>query len=205
MLKLEIDNISKRFGKRKVFENICLKLEPGRSLAIIGPNGSGKTTLLQTIIGLSYPDKGSVIFSEDNKKLDFDKYRRKLALIAPYLSLYGALTARENLRFFSIVDGIRISNDKVDQILIRVGLEGRADDFVEAYSTGMLQRLKYAVGLSKEPEIILIDEPTANLDEVGKKMVFELIADWRKDKIVIIATNEKEEYALVDELCQLGG
>jgi len=205
MLKLEIDNLCKRFGKRKVFENICLKLKPGQSVALVGPNGSGKTTLLQTIIGLSYPDKGTVVFLEDNKKLDFDKYRRKLALVAPYLSLYGALTARENLHFFANVDGFRISNDKIEQILTRVGLEDRADDFVESYSTGMLQRLKYAVALSKEPQIILADEPTANLDEVGKQIVFDLISEWRKKNIVVIATNEKEEYGLVDQLCQLGG
>ena len=204
MLKLELQDISKRFDHRKVFENISMTLVTGQSVAIVGPNGSGKTTLLQIIIGLMYPDRGKVVYSEKEKVLDFDHYRKYLALVAPYFSLYGALTARENLRFFNVVDGHPITNDKIDQLLDRVGLAGRADDFVDSYSTGMRQRLKYAVALSRDPKIVMIDEPSANLDDDGKKMVFDLITAWRKESIVFIATNEKEEYRLADQLCQLG-
>ena len=109
MLKLEIDKLAKWFGQRKIFEDINLTLEIGQSAAIIGPNGSGKTTLLRLIMGLSYPTRGEVIFSEDGKKLDFDGYRKRMALVSPYLSLYDALTGLENLRFFAKVDGRAVS------------------------------------------------------------------------------------------------
>lgn len=205
MLKLEVCNLSKRFGVLRVFERIDFALEQGQSIAVVGPNGSGKTTLLRLILGLSFPTSGKVIYSENGKQLDFDGYRRKISLIAPYLSLYDSLTARENLRFFVRVDGRSISNAEIDDALRQVGLEGRRDDFVGTYSTGMQQRLKYAVALLRNPRILLVDEPSANLDESGRKMVYDLIQSRRKDSIVIVATNDKEEYLLADRLCQLGG
>ena len=205
MIKLEVQNLGKRFGSRKVFDNINFALDPGHSLAIVGPNGSGKSTLLKLIIGFGIPTRGKVIFSENSKKLDFDQYRRRLALVSPYLALYGSLTARENLEFLSKVNGDIISRDQIEKILSQVGLDGRGEDFVSAYSSGMLQRLKYAAALLKNPEILLIDEPTSNLDDAGKKIVFELIESRRKNAIIIIATNEKEEYGFAEQLCQLGG
>ena len=204
MLKLEIQNLAKSFGPRKIFENINLSLSQGQSIAIVGPNGSGKTTLRRMIMGLNFPTRGTVTFSEDGKKLDFEQYRPRLALVAPYLSLYGSLTARENLAFFAKVNGRTISDNEIETALEMVGLAGRADDFVSVYSTGMQQRLKYAVAFIKQPSIFLIDEPGTNLDESGKKIIFELIGACRGESIIVIATNEREEYSLAGQLCQLG-
>lgn len=204
MLKLDVLNLAKRFAARKVFENINFSLTPGESIAIVGPNGSGKSTLLRLIIGLNIPTKGKVVFSDDGKPLEFDAYRRRLALVSPYLSLYGSLTGKENLRFFAKVNGDSISDQEIESLLAQVGLQGRGDDFVSAYSSGMLQRLKYAVALAKNPEILMLDEPSSNLDESGKKAVSDIIESRRKNTILIIATNEKEEYALAERLCQLG-
>jgi heme exporter protein A len=205
MLRLEVENLAKWFGPRKIFENIGFALNQGQSIAVVGPNGSGKTTLLRLIIGLAFPTRGMVTFSQGGEKLDFDQYRRKLALVAPYMSLYGSLTARENLRFLSVVDGRPVADPEIEMTLERVGLAGRGEDPVSAYSTGMQQRLKYAAALLKEPGIILVDEPGANLDESGKGIAFDLIESYRDKAIVIVATNEKEEYSLADGLCQLGG
>ena len=205
MLKLETQNLAKYFSARKVFDNINISLQPGQSLAVVGPNGSGKTTLLHVIIGLIYPSKGTVTFSEEGQKLDFEQYRKDLSLVAPYFSLYDSLTAGENLRFFSKVGGYSLAKKREKEILKQVGLEGRGDDYLSSYSTGMKQRLKYAVAILKQPKIFLIDEPGANLDESGKEMITDLINKMRDDSIILIATNEQKEYALADELCQLGG
>ena len=205
MIKLEVENLAKRFGARKVFENINFTLSQGESIAIVGPNGSGKSTLLKLLIGFAFPTKGRVIFSDEEKKLDFDSYRRRLALVSPYLALYGSLTARENLDFFARVNGDLVTDEEIDQVLAQVGLEGRGEDFVAAYSSGMMQRLKYAVALLKDPAILMIDEPTSNLDEAGKKIIFDLIESRRTKSLIIIATNEKEESSLAEKLCQLGG
>jgi heme exporter protein A len=203
MLKLETKNLAKYFGSRKVFDNIDIELQTGQSLALVGRNGSGKTTLLKVIIGLIYPSKGEVIFSENGKNLEFDQYRKHLSLVAPYFSLYEALTSIENLRFFAKVSGISLQDTKLGALLNQVGLDGRGDDFVSSYSTGMKQRLKYAVAMLKRPEIFLIDEPGTNLDEAGKEIVANILDSVRKEAIIIIATNEPKEYELADGICQL--
>ncbi len=172
MLKLEVQNLAKRFGARKVFENINFTLELGQSIAIVGPNGSGKSTLLKLLIGFGIPTKGKVVFSDEGKQIDFDSYRKRLALVSPYLALYASLTARENLQFLAKVNGDFVNDHEIDDILSQVGLEGRGDDFVSAYSSGMLQRLKYAAAVLKKPAILMIDEPTSNLDEFGQEDYF---------------------------------
>ncbi len=194
----------KWFGGRKVFENINLDLKSGQSLAIAGPNGSGKTTLLRIIIGLTVPTGGVVLFSKEKQKLDFDGYRPFLSLVGPYLSLYGSLTARENLRFISKVNGLSPSEEDIEKILEQVGLGGRGNDYFSDFSSGMQQRLKYAAALIKNPSILILDEPTSNLDDEGKKRVFDIINQYRPDSIIIIATNEKEEYSLADSIYKLG-
>jgi len=204
MFELEVKNVSKWFGTRKIFENINLDLKSGQSIAVAGPNGSGKTTLLRIIIGLTVPTAGEVVFSQENKKLDFDSYRSSLSLVGPYLSLYGSLTARENLKFISKVSGTLSSDSDIGEMLEKVGLDGRGDDYVLEFSSGMQQRLKYAAALIKNPSILILDEPTSNLDDEGKKRVFNIINQYRPDSIIIIATNEKEEYSLADSVCQLG-
>ncbi len=204
MFELELKNVSKYFGARKVFENINLDLKSGQSLAIAGPNGSGKTTLLRIIIGLMVPTGGEVLFSKEKQKLDFDSYRPFLSLVGPYLSLYGSLTARENLKFISKVNGLMPSEEDIEKILEQVGLEGRGNDYFSDFSSGMQQRLKYAAALIKNPSILIFDEPTSNLDDEGKKRVFDIINRYRPDSIIIIATNEKEEYSLADSIYKLG-
>ena len=205
MIELEVRKLTKRFGNRRVFGDLSFTLKPGQSLAVTGPNGSGKSTLLRLLTGLSLPTAGKVVYSEDGKPLEFEKYRRRVAMVAPYLALYGALTARENLRFLARVDGRNVGKEDIAEVLRRVGLEGRGGDYVDAYSSGMQQRLKYAAALLREPEVLLLDEPSANLDEAGKKTAFDVIAAYRKRAIVVIATNEKEEYSLAAGICKLGG
>lgn len=204
MLKLEIEKLGKWFGPRKIFEDIDLVLKIGQSAAITGPNGSGKTTLLRLLMGLSYPTSGKISFSEDGKKLDFEQYRKKMALVSPYLSLYDALTGFENLLFLAKVDGRVKTRGEIESLLKKVGLAGRGDDFVGAYSTGMKQRLKYAAALLKEPTILLVDEPSANLDESGKQIVWDIIRSRKESSITIVATNEREEYSLAEQFCKLG-
>ena len=204
MMKLAVENLAKRFGARTIFENISFTLEPGQALAVVGPNGSGKTTLLRLVSGLVPPSRGTVSFTRDGRKLEPDYYLNDLALVAPYMNLYAALTARENLRFLARVAGYAIGNKAINDALDRVGLDGRGDDYVGDYSSGMQQRLKYAAAILKDPTVLLVDEPTANLDDHGKKMAFDLIKSYRPDTIMIIATNEKEEATLAGEICRLG-
>ena len=204
MIKLQARELSRSFGSRKVFEGISFSLSAGQSLAVVGPNGSGKTTLLGLIAGLYRPSRGKIEYFRDEKKLAVESFQRNLAYIAPYITLYDALSAEENLRFFTAVSGIRINNNNIDDALVRVGLAGRGDDKVGAYSSGMKQRLMYALALLKEPAVWIIDEPSANLDESGRETAYDIIKEAVTKAIVVVATNEKEEYSLGETICRLG-
>ena len=204
MFTLRTQNLSKRFGPRKVFSGINFELTTGQSLAVVGHNGSGKSTLLKVILSQLRPSKGKVEFLCDNGPMDDAGIRDNVSFVAPYLNLYDHLTAEENLKFFATVAGDSISGKQIDSLLARVGLEGRGLDYIEGYSSGMKQRLKYAAALLKNPSFLFLDEPTSNLDQDGKDIVFKVIEEFRRDSIIIIATNETEEYQLAEQLCRLG-
>lgn len=205
MFNLNAIDLSKRFDTRKVFSKIDFRLTTGQSLAAVGPNGSGKSTLLKVLLALLRPTRGTVEYVRDGKPMDEAQIRAHTSFVSPYLNLYDHLTAEENLRFFATVAGGHITGKEVNALLSRVGLEGRGEDYVLGYSSGMKQRLKYAVALIGKPAFLFLDEPTSNLDEAGKKIVVDIIEEHRSKSILIIATNEKEEYRFAEQLCRLDG
>lgn len=204
MYGLTATNLSKRFGPRKVFSEVTFELTAGQSLAVVGPNGSGKSTLLQTLLGVLRPNKGEVIFTHNGNKLDESGIRSSTALVAPYLNLYDQLTGEENLQFFATVSGGAVTGKEINRLLAKVGLEGRGSDRVGEYSSGMKQRIKYAVALLGQPGFLFLDEPTANLDEDGKRVVEQIIEEHRSGAVIVIATNDKEEYRLARQQVILG-
>ena len=201
--KIEVKNLYRNFGSRKVLKDISFFLQTGDSLAIVGKNGSGKTTLLRILAGLSAPTRGEITFSLNEQKISRQEAKRRLSYVGPELALYDSLTAAENLKFFATMRGIAIDDSLVEKILDMVGLEGRGRDFYRAYSSGMKQRLKYAVALLNAPDYLLLDEPTSNLDEEGKKIVSQIIARQKENGILIMATNEKEEYGFAEKQYRL--
>lgn len=203
MYQLKVEALSKRFGSRKVLSSLNFSLTTGQSLAIVGHNGSGKSTLLKVILSLFRPSKGTVKFMQGETLLNDEQIRSKTSFVAPYLNLYDHLTAEENLKFFATVAGGNVTGKEIDSLLALVGLDGRGMDYVSEYSSGMQQRLKYAVALLKKPDFLFIDEPSSNLDDDGKKIVTGIIEQYRSNSIIVIATNDKEEYALAEELCRL--
>ena len=205
MYRLIATDLAKRFGPRKVFSKISFNLQTGDSLAVVGPNGSGKTTLLMILLGAHQPTSGSVAFSENDSDISDDRRRMETSLVAPYLNLYDNLTGEENLTFFATVSGSHVTGREINDLLTRVGLEGRGDDLLRAYSSGMKQRLKYAVALLQNPAFLFLDEPTSNLDEAGKQIVFDIIEQSRKSRIIVIATNEPEEQKLAGAICRVDG
>lgn len=205
MFTVDVDKLTVRFGARMVFKDIAFSLKTGDSLAVIGRNGSGKTTLLRVLAGLAAPTRGKIAFSENGQKLDRTTIRHNLAYVGPEMTLYDALTACENLKFFGTMRGMKINNDQVETILENFQLGGRGSDFYGAYSSGMKQRLKYAVALLAGPAYLLLDEPMANLDDEGKEFIRQIIARQKEQGLLIIATNEKGEYDLADTRLKVGG
>jgi len=204
MLQVHAENIGKRFGTRTVFRNIDISLKTGDAIIIAGRNGSGKTTLLKIMAGLVLPSVGKLSYTLDDKNLDRAGVRQRLSYVGPETTLYDSLTASENMIFFAKMRGLPLEQSEIDRTLEEFQLGGRGKDFYGSYSSGMKQRLKYAVALLNDPDILLLDEPSANLDDDGKKIIATIIEGRREKTITIIATNEPEEYGLADAQIRLG-
>ncbi len=202
-MKIIAKNIHKNFNKRLVLRDISFELNDVDSLVITGPNGSGKTTLVKIICGLLSPNKGSIDFFDDKYALERDTANRHIGLVSPYLQLYKDLTAWENLSFFAKARHGKIDKNRIFDLLRLVGLKNREHDALKTYSSGMLQRIKYVAALYHLPRVLVLDEPTANLDEAGKQIVHNIIKEQKKDKILIIATNEAEEIAFAAQRVEI--
>lgn len=204
MTSLEVKNLGKWFGKRRVFEKINFSLPDKSSLVITGKNGSGKTTLLKILCGLIRPTKGEIILNFNGKVITKEGYRNLLGLVMPDLELYGELTAKENFLFLSRIRGLVIHPDELKARIGEVGLAGREDDLVFSFSSGMKQRLKYALALLHDPKILLLDELKANLDPEGISLVDKIIRQQKERGILIITTNERMDLEYGDQVINLG-
>lgn len=195
-----LDKITQKFPGRKVFRDISIEVEKGEKLVITGPNGSGKTTLAKIIGAIMRPSSGIVIIELGGKTFSGSDIIHHIGLVAPDLFLYDELTGAENIRFFASVGDSQAED--IPAMFSRYGLDGRENDLVRSYSSGMKQRLKYMLALIRKPPLLILDEPTVNLDEAGKTMVEAIIAGH--DGITVIATNERADLEYADKKIILG-
>ncbi|MBC8077745.1 MAG: heme ABC exporter ATP-binding protein CcmA [Chloroflexales bacterium] len=203
-MRLLIENVAASYGARPVLANVTLALAGGEVLVVTGANGSGKSTLLRLLSGLQRPTHGAITYELGGQSYAPSEAGALLGWVAPDLALYRELSALENLRFFADVRGLRRSAADLDALLDRVGLDGRGHDRVASYSTGMTQRLRYAYALLHQPPVLLLDEPTATLDERGIALVERLVAEQRMRGITVVATNDPRELRWGDYLLTLG-
>ena len=192
-MRIVLNNIGKYFGERKIFSKINFEISSGSSVAITGPNGSGKTTLMRIISGLLNPTEGTVAYFDNEVKIDQKERFKNIGLVGPYLELYQELTAMENLKFFSRMKRIKNDEKIINELLVKMKLDGHEFDLVKNYSSGMKQRLKYIFALLDSPRILLLDEPTSNLDKQGIKTVYEIMEHQKSRGILIIATNDESD------------
>ena len=192
---LSVKELSHTFAERQVFAPVSFSLNPGQVGVVTGANGAGKSTLLRIVAGLLLPKSGSVVLTQNGQTLDAIERRELLGYVAPDLHFYRELTAAENLQFFAEMRGRTLTKEEMISALTQVGLRGRGRDFVRTYSSGMRQRLKYAWVLLHNAPILLLDEPTANLDAEGVETVKTLLAEHRArpNSLTLIATNETDE------------
>lgn len=201
---LNIDGIVHRYGARAVLSNVGFDCESGDAICITGHNGSGKSTLLKIIAGLLRPIRGDIRLSISGHAIESDSHRKHIRLVSPEAELYDDLTGLENLEFLTKVAGQKLSRIQIEAYLDRVGLHNRGGDMYGAYSSGMKQRLKLAAAIITRPELLLLDEPTSNLDDSGRKIVYEIMDEQKSNGILIFATNENSEVELGGRVVTLG-
>lgn len=157
-------DVWKAFNRRTVLAGVDLRVQPGRTLAIVGPNGAGKTTLLRILATLSRPSSGSVEILGRDVLQDPIPARRRIGVVLSNPLLYDDLTAAENLRFYARLYGVPGATARIAELARLVGLEGRMDERSGTFSRGMQQRLSLARALLHRPALLLLDEPDAGLD-----------------------------------------
>jgi heme exporter protein A len=204
LVSLKLFDITRDYGERRVFERVSAEVSSGSALAVTGRNGSGKSTLLRVIAGLMRPTAGRVVIEMDGKELSQAERRNAIGFLAPDLSLYDDLTAFENLAFFAKVRGLGRNSKQLRELISRVDLSDRGDDALSSYSSGMKQRMKYAFALLHDAPILLLDEPTANLDERGIQLVDDIIREHKREGVLVLATNDNREAEYGDQVIHLG-
>ena len=204
-IALTLDGVSKDFNRRSIFRDVSIVLREGESLAITGRNGSGKSTLVKIICGLLSPTRGSIGYTIDGKTIEVDAIKDHIGLVSPYLQMYDEFTGLENLEVLSRIRADRgITGERIAESLKDVGLWERRNDFVRTYSSGMKQRLKYAFAILHRPDVLVLDEPTSNLDADGIAMVERCVKEQSSCGMLIVATNDSEEATWCSQRVVLG-
>jgi heme exporter protein A len=200
---LQAINLNKTFGRRLIFRDLTFKVEDCGITGISGANGSGKSTLVKILAGVDSPTSGKVIHAESGKNILPDKLHNHIGFVSPYLVLYEEFSAWENLNHFAGIRDVKFNTEKINYLLNRFLLFNRRNDFVKTFSSGMKQRLKFIFALMHSPQLIILDEPTSNLDTEGKDCVYKIIEEESKSGIVIIASNEKSDLTLCSKEIKL--
>jgi heme exporter protein A len=170
---IELDGLTRRHGEREALSGVTLTLPAGSTLVVFGPNGAGKTTLLRVLATLLRPHGGTAQVLGSALPDQSWAIRGQIGFLGHASLLYRDLTARENLRFHARLHGA--PRTRVDELLDAVGLKSRADDPVHTYSRGMVQRAAVARAVLHDPALLLLDEPTSNLDPRAIEVVEPLI------------------------------
>lgn len=200
---LEAVGLNKSFGRRLIFNDLNFKFDKVGVFGISGPNGSGKSTLVKIIAGIIGASKGKIIHKLNDKEIAEENLHNNIGFVSPYLVLYEEFSTYENLNLFADIRGISFNQERVDYLLNKFLLFKRKDDLLKTYSSGMKQRVKFIFALMHSPQLLILDEPTSNLDEEGKNSVYEIVKEEGQKSIVLIASNEKSDLELCDDIVYL--
>jgi heme exporter protein A len=170
---LELSGVVRRYGEREALSGVGLSLPAGATLVVFGPNGAGKTTLLRVLATLLRPHAGSVRVLGSQLPQDAWAVRGKIGLLAHEPLLYRELTATENLRYHARLHGV--GDERIAELLDAVAIASRADEPLRTLSRGLVQRVAVARSVLHDPELLLLDEPYANLDPAAIELVLPLI------------------------------
>lgn len=172
---LELKNVSKSFGKRKIIDNLNLEVEEGEIYGFLGPNGSGKTTTIKMILRLINSDSGEIKVNGYDTKKQFEKAMECIGAIVENPDLYKYMSGIDNLRLHARIRNI--DEKRIKEVLELVELKGREKDKVGKYSLGMKQRLGLALTLLHKPKVLILDEPTNGLDPAGIKKLRDILKE----------------------------
>lgn len=217
MMTISLSDASKRFNRDWIFRKFSYDFIPDQTYAITGPNGSGKSTLLQVIGGAIALSEGKIRYGSRElgggsrevgvggrgggrvqRDIPADEAYKYISIAAPYLELVEEMTAREFLNFHSKFKPL-LPQCSIKKIIAVIGLEKAAEKQIRYYSSGMKQRIKLAQAIFSDTPVILLDEPSTNLDVEGIQLYHQLIQDYCVNRLVIVSSNDIQEYGFCKE------
>ena len=187
-----VERLQKTLGKNTVLRGISFQAQPGEIFGLLGPNGAGKTTTLRIICTLLSPDAGSVeVFGFDTRTAP-EEVRRRIGVVTADIGVYPRLSARENVEYFAMLCGLSGGDltRKVDGVIERLDMGSFAKQRAESLSSGQKQKVAIARAIVHDPEVLMFDEPTSNLDVLASKEVREFMVEAKaRGKCVIFSTH----------------
>lgn len=197
-MTISLNQVGKRFNYDWIFRRFSYTFSGTGHYAILGPNGSGKSTLLQIISGHHHHSEGDIQYLFNEQTLPQDQFFHHSAIAAPYLELVEEFTLQEcfdfHLHFKSFLPGY-----KPEEIAALVGLDKAWRKEVRNFSSGMKQRARLALAIFSDVQVLLLDEPCTNLDAAGVTLYQQLIRDHCNDRMVIVSSNDEQEYGFCKE------
>jgi ABC-2 type transport system ATP-binding protein len=199
---IELTGVTRRFGDLTAVDDVTLSVGEGEIVGLLGHNGAGKTTMIRVINGLLSPDAGQVRVLGVDPKTEGQVVRRSTGVLTEYPALDEFLTTVENLEVYAAINGIprRESRDRIDGLLERLGLAEKRDEPARGLSAGLKQRVALARALVHDPQVLLLDEPTTNMDPVAARGVRDLIVEASRERgrTVLLSTHNLAE---AEQLC----
>jgi ABC-type multidrug transport system ATPase subunit len=198
-MKISLNKISRKFNYEWIFRDIDFVFEHGKAYAILGSNGSGKSTLLQIISGHLHPSAGSIVYMNGENELPADQFFRHVTYSGPYLEIIEEFTLEEMITFHSRFRKFRNGLD-VNGVMEVTGLIRNRNKAIRYFSSGMKQRVRLALAILSEADVVLLDEPAANLDRKAIEWYRNLVAANSADRILIVCSNsQNDEYDFCGE------
>lgn len=193
-MEIILEDIGRRFNRDWVFQHINYRFTAGRRYAVLGPNGSGKSTLLQVLSSALTPSAGRLTYQHGGKVIAVDQVYQYLSIAAPYLELIEEFTLAEQIRFhFTHKSFLRGFDER--SLIDRLGLAHAKDKELRYFSSGMKQRVKLGLACCADVPIVLLDEPTSNLDEDGVAWYLQLVAQTSGQRLLLVCSNQEREYS----------
>jgi len=199
---IQASDLSKRFNKEWIFKNLNYTFHSGKTYAITGPNGSGKSTLMQVLWGQLPQSSGLITFTSGSKNIPVEDVYNQVSVATPYMDLIEEFTLEEQLHFHFRMRPIR-TGFTTESILDKLYLTQAKDKSISNFSSGMKQRLKLGLAFYTESSIIFLDEPGTNLDEQAFNWYLDNLKQLPKDRLILIASNQRNEYPENAEIVNL--
>jgi len=202
-ITISLENIGRRFNREWIFREMNYTFNNGTAYAILGPNGSGKSTLLQILNGSLAPSTGKITYQLNGQPVEVENAYQHLSLSAPYMELIEDFTLREMIDFHFKFKQIKAGLD-TDGVIELLNLQGSKDKMIKYFSSGMKQRTKLALAFCADTPMLMLDEPTSNLDAQGSDWYLSLAERFIQDRLTIICSNQPSEYGFCSEVIRIG-